>query len=60
MLDAVIEHTLMKLYDYILIENVVGLQKSDSLKTTLDSLKGAGYTITVLDISDKTIIVGSK
>lgn len=60
MLASDIEHAMTKRSTYIIIENVVGLQKSATLKLALDSLKETGYTVNVLDISNKTLIVGKK
>lgn len=60
MLPVYIENAMMKHSCYVIVENVVGLKKSASLKTTLESLKEAGYIPTVLGVSDKTLIVGKR
>lgn len=55
-----IEYAMARHSSYIVVENVIGLQKSVSLKTVLGNLKEVGYTANVLEITDKTIIVGKK
>lgn len=55
-----IERSMTNHSSYVIVENVLGVQKSEAFKITLNRLEGYGYTTTVLYFSDKTIIVGQK